>query len=148
MTLPELMCKVWDGDDNEFFTFLDMNRVEFNANALATEVGIDTVDFIEVTRSSQFRYDEAQKLENLLAAVALKVGITIPLEDAWGYNRAITYADFERWESGFWTLYTALGGTGSASRQARSWSPMRPRFSRPHGEGQDPTTTIWSRRES
>ncbi len=112
MTLPELMCKVWDGDENEYFTWLDMNRVEFNANALATEVGIDNVDFIEVTRSSQFRYDEAQKLENLLAAVALKVGITIPLEDAWGYNRAITYADFERWESGFWKLYTALGGTG------------------------------------
>ncbi len=112
MTLPELMCKMWDGDDAEYFTWLDMSRVEYNANTLAAEVGVDTVDFIEVTRSGQFRYDEAQKLEDLLAAVALKLGITIPLEDAWSYNRAITFADFERWESGFWTLYTALGGTG------------------------------------
>lgn len=112
MTLPELMCKIWDGDEAEYFTWLDMNRVEFNANALATEVGIATVDFIETTRSGQFRYDEAQKLEDLLASVAAKLGITIPLEDAWSYNRALTYADFERWESGFWTLYTALGGTG------------------------------------
>ena len=112
MTLPELMCKIWDGDENEFFTWLDMNRVEYNANALAAELGIATTEFVETTRASQFRYDEAQKLEDLLASIAAKLGIAIPLEESWGYNRAISYVDFERWESGFWTLYTAMGGIG------------------------------------
>lgn len=112
MTLPHLMCKIWDGDPNEHFTWLDMNRVEFNANALATEAGVPTVEFIEVQRKHQFRFDEAQKLEDLLAAVASKIGVAIQIEEAWGYNRTVSYADFERWESNFWTLYTAMGGLG------------------------------------
>lgn len=138
MTLPELMCKVWDGDDNEFFTFLDMNRVEYNANILASEVGVPTVSFVETERKSQFRYDEAQKLENLQAAVASKLGISISIESAWNYNRSVSYVDFERWESNFWTLYTVLGGTGeripagkilvtySATLFADSWSGTGP----------------------
>ena len=112
MTLPELMCKMWDGDEGEFFTWLDMNRVEFNANALAIEAGIQTTEFIETSRTSQFRYDEAQKLERLLATVASQLGIAIPLEDSWASGRSVSYVDFERWESGFWTLYTAMGGIG------------------------------------
>lgn len=113
MVLPELMCKVWDGDANEYFTWLDMNRVEYNANVIARESGVSQVIFIETTRSSQFRYDEAQKLENLLKAVATKLGKTITIESAWGAGRTVSYVDFERWESNFWMLYTALGGTGS-----------------------------------
>ncbi len=112
MTLPELMCKIWDGDENEFFTWVDMNRVEYNANILASEVGVATVSFIETERKSQFRFDEAQKLENLQEAVAAKLGISISIESAWSYNRSVSFIDFERWESNFWTLYTALGGTG------------------------------------
>ncbi len=112
MTLPELMCKIWDGDEGEFFTWLDMNRVEFNVNALAIEAGIQTTEFIETSRTSQFRYDEAQKLERLLATVASSLGIAIPLEDSWASGRSVSYVDFERWESGFWTLYTAMGGIG------------------------------------
>lgn len=112
MTLPHLMCKIWDGDPNEYFTWLDMNRVEYNANALATEAGVPNVEFIEVQRKHQFRYDEAQKLENLLAAVASKIGVAIRIEEAWGYNRTVSFADFERWESNFWMLYTTMGGIG------------------------------------
>lgn len=112
MVLPELMCKIWDGDENEYFTWLDMNRVEYNANILARECGVAQVSFIEVTRASQFRYDEAQKLENLLKAVADKRGKTITIESAWGAGRTVSYVDFERWEANFWTLYTDMGGTG------------------------------------
>lgn len=138
MTLPELMCKIWDGDENEFFTWLDMNRVEYNANILAAEVGVSTVSFIETERKSQFRFDEAQKLENLLASVAVRIGIPIRIESAWSYNRSVSFVDFERWESNFWTLYTALGGTGeripagkilvtySATLFADSWSGNGP----------------------
>lgn len=112
MTLPHLMCKIWDGDPAEYFTWLDMNRVEYNANILAQELGIPTVDFIEAQRKHQFRYDEAQKLEDLLVKIGKQLGIAIPSEGAWGYNRSISYVDFERWESGFWSLYTAMGGVG------------------------------------
>ncbi len=112
MVLPELMCKIWDGDANEYFTWLDMNRVEYNANVLAREAGVAQVAFIETTRASQFRYDEAQKLENLLKAVADKRGKSITIESAWGAGRTVSYVDFERWESNFWMIYTDMGGTG------------------------------------
>ena len=29
MTLPELMSKIWDSDDAEYFTHIDINRVEY-----------------------------------------------------------------------------------------------------------------------
>lgn len=112
MAVPQLMVKIWDGDPAEYFTFVDMNRVEYNANACAKEAGVSTVAFQEVTRASQFRYDEAQKLENLLKAVAQKRGLSIDIEDAWGYNRTVSYVDFERWESNLWTIYQDLGGVG------------------------------------
>lgn len=112
MAVPQLMVKIWDGDPAEYFTFMDMNRVEYNANACAKEAGVSTVAFQEVTRASQFRYDEAQKLENLLKAVAQKRGLSIDIEDAWGCNRTVSYVDFERWESNLWTIYQNLGGVG------------------------------------
>ena len=140
MVLPELMCKIWDGDDAEYFTWLDMNRVEYNANILARESGVAQVTFIDTTRSSQFRYDEAQKLENLLLAVATKLGKTITIESAWGAGRTVSYVDFERWESNFWTLYTSMGGTGeripagkvlvtySATLYASAWQGTGPYY--------------------
>lgn len=112
MTLPHLMMKIWDGDEYEYFTYTDMNRVEYNANILAREAGTDEVSYIEVTRASQFRYDEAQALENHIQAVADAVGVTVSIESAWTYNRPLTYADFERWEANLWAIYTALGGVG------------------------------------
>lgn len=112
MAVPQLMVKTWDGDPDEYFTFMDMNRVEYNANACAKEAGVSTVAFQEVSRASQFRYDEAQKLENLLKIVAQKRGLSIDIESAWNYNRTVSYVDFERWESNLWQIYQALGGIG------------------------------------
>ena len=112
MTLPELMSKIWDGDDAEYFTFIDMNRVEYNANIIAKEIGIDQVAFIETTRADQFRYDEANKLESLIRSMASAVGVSVDTDTAWSHNRSISYVDFERWESGLWTIYKRLGGVG------------------------------------
>lgn len=112
MVLPELMCKIWDGDEDEYFTWIDMNRVEYNANILARELKLAQVEFIETNRASMFRYDEAQKLENLLKTVADACGISVEIEEQWGTGRTVSYVDFERWESIFWSVYTTLGGTG------------------------------------
>ena len=112
-TIPELMSKIWDGDDAEYFTFIDMNRVEYNANLCAKYAGVGTADFLVTTREGQFRYDEAQKLENLIATVASKLGVSVSIESNWGYNRTVSYVDFERWESNIWAIYTALGGVGN-----------------------------------
>lgn len=112
MIASQLMCKIWDGDANEYFTWLDMNRVEYNLNLLAEEVGVPTVEFIETTHASQFRWDEAQKVEALLASIASEMGIAVPVDDGWSEGHSVSYVDFERWESGFWSLYKALGGLG------------------------------------
>ena len=111
--IPELMSKIWDGDDAEYFTFIDMNRVEYNANICAKYAGVGTADFLVTTREGQFRYDEAQKLENLIKAIGAKLGVSVSTESSWSYNRTVSYVDFERWESNIWNLYTALGGVGS-----------------------------------
>lgn len=110
--LPQLMVKVWDGDENEYFTYLDMRRVEYNANICAREAGVEQVAFLEVNHDSQFRYDEAQRLENLILSTAQALGLTITIETAWGYNRTLSFVDFERWESNLWACYKALGGVG------------------------------------
>jgi len=111
-TLPQLMSKIWDGDDNEYFTHLDMSRVEYNANILAREAGVTQVEFLETTRASQFRYDEAQKLEDLIAAISTALGISASMESNWTYSRSVSFVDFERWESQLWLCYVALGGVG------------------------------------
>lgn len=140
MTLPQLMVKIWDGDASEFFTHTDMNRVEYNANIVAREAGVEQVQFIETLHSSQFRYDEAQKLENLLLATAQALGLTITIENAWTANRTVSYVDFERWESNLWQCYQALGGVGerihagqvlvtvSATLFADSWKGTGPYY--------------------
>lgn len=110
--IPEIMSKVWTGADTEFFSFRDMSRVEYNANLCARYAGINEVVFQEVSRASQFRYDEAQKLENLIQAIGTALSMTVTTESAWGYNRTLSYADFERWESNIWALYKILGGIG------------------------------------
>lgn len=110
--IPEIMSKVWTGADTEFFRHTDMVRVEYNANLCARYAGVGEVAFQEVSKASQFRYDEAQRLENLIKAVGDKVGVSVTIESAWSYNRTLSYADFERWESNTWVVYKALGGTG------------------------------------
>ena len=116
MVLPQLMFRRWDGvghgDRQEFFTHTDMNRCEYNANLIAEEAGVPTVEFIETTRASQFRYDEAQKLENLTLAIATALGLTITIETAWMTGRRISFSDFERWEANLFLCYQTLGGVG------------------------------------
>ncbi|MBE6524497.1 MAG: hypothetical protein E7Z65_06470 [Thermoplasmata archaeon] len=110
------MLKRWDGIGHdgreEFFTFMDMNRCEYNANIIAEEAGVPTVQFIETTHASQFRYDEAQKLEDLTKAIADRIGLSIGIENSWTVGRRISYLDFERWESNLFACYKTLGGVG------------------------------------
>lgn len=112
MALPEIMSRIWDGDDAEYFTYLDMRRVEYNANIVAREAGVAQVTFVETAHDDQFDYSEAQKLENLIKATADAIGVSVSIESAWGMNRTVSYVDFERWESSIWACYTALGGIG------------------------------------
>lgn len=112
MVLPQLMMRIWDGDPNEYFTHVDMNRVEYNANIVARECGVSQVTFEEATRASQFRYDEANKLEALILACAQSRGLSPSMELSWNYNHTVSYVDFERWESSLWEVYKNLGGVG------------------------------------
>ena len=121
MTLPQLMIKIWDGDASEFFTYLDMRRVEYNANICAREAGVAQATFLDVDRASQFRYDEAQKLENLILATAQALGLTVTIETAWAANRVLSYVDFERWEANQYAVYQALGGVGERIPSDKKW---------------------------
>ncbi len=112
MTLPELTFCIWDGDVDERFRFVDMNRIEYNANIIAREAGVTQVQFIEADRSQQFRYDEAQKLENLTAAIGLQLGIALEPARVWGPGGILSYIDFERIESNLFACYSAMGGIG------------------------------------
>lgn len=112
MTVPQLMVKTWTGKDGEFFTFKDMGRIQKNLNICAQYAGGSQVEYMETTRASQFRYDEAQKVEDQIKALASAVGLSIDMEDAWGYGRTVSYVDFERWEAGLWKIYQTLGGVG------------------------------------
>ena len=112
MTIPQLMVKQWVGDAGEYFRHTDMVRIEKNLNICSQYAGIDQVEYMETTRASQFRYDEAQKVEDQIKALASAVGLSIDTEDAWGYGRTVSYVDFERWEAGLWEIYQALGGVG------------------------------------
>ena len=52
--LPELMMRIWDGDPDERFRAVDMNRLAYNTNILAREAGVEQESFMEVTRADQF----------------------------------------------------------------------------------------------
>lgn len=112
MVLPQLMGRVWDGDPDEYFTHMDMNRVEYNANIVARECGVEQVSFETVTRASQFRFDEANRLEALILACAQSRGLSPRMDVSWSYNHTVSYVDFERWESALWEVYHDLGGVG------------------------------------
>jgi len=138
MALPELTFKIWEGDGDEYFRWIDMNRLTYNANIIAREADVSQVVFIEADRSQQFRYDEAQKLEDLTADIADALGLEITIEEHWGTSRTLSYVDFERMESNLFACYQALGGIGeridsekfrvivSATLYASSWSLSSP----------------------
>lgn len=111
--LPELMMRIWDGDPDERFTFMDMRRVCYNANILARELGVPQVDFHETRHEDQFDYTEAQRLEDLHRSIGEASGLSLPIEPSWGVGRGLSFADFERWESNAWEVYSRIGGVGS-----------------------------------
>jgi hypothetical protein len=115
MVLPELMIRRWDGIGYnglaEYFAYTDMRRCEYNANIIAQEAGLEPVSFIEPTRDQQFRYDEAQKLENLIYSIASSLGIAVGVR-TWSYGGPLSWMDFERIESNTFLCYQALGGIG------------------------------------
>lgn len=113
MTLPELTFCAWDGDAEERFTFRDMNRIEYNANIVAREAGVTQVEFVEATRSQQFRYDEAQKVEDLIQAIAFHLGVNATAPRTWTPGGSLSYVDFERLEANLFASYQALGGIGN-----------------------------------
>lgn len=111
--MPELMMRIWDGDPDERFTFIDMRRVCYNANILARELGVPQVDFHETRHEDQFDYTEAQRLEDLHRSIGEASGLSLPIESSWGVGRGLSFADFERWESNAWEVYSRIGGVGS-----------------------------------
>ena len=111
MALPQMMFKIWTGDVAERFTHRDMGRVEDNINRLARELDLSPATFTVATRSSQFRYDDAQKVEDLTYAVARRCGVAMS-RGIWTVGRYISYADFERWESVAYGCYQRMGGIG------------------------------------
>jgi len=113
MTLDtELTFCIWDGDADERFRHMDMNRIEYNANKLAKECGVTQVPFIEVTRDQQFRYDEVQRLESLITAIASRIGVSIEPSRQWAPGTPLSYIDIERMELSLYSCYVALGGIG------------------------------------
>ena len=112
MVLPQLMFRIWDGDPDERFTYIDMNRVEYNANIIAREAGVDQIEYMEMTHESQFRYDEANLLEGQIKDTGTALGLSLSMDTGWSYNRTLSYGDFERWEARLFECYQALGGIG------------------------------------
>ena len=110
--LSELTFYIWDGDGAEFFTYRDMNRIEYNVNILAREAGVSTVQFVEADRTQQFRYDEIQKVEDLTHLIALQIGVSLPTVVDWSPGKVMDYRDFERVESQMFAVYQAMGGEG------------------------------------
>lgn len=124
-----ITTKTWTGASGEYFTHGDMTRVESNANELAGMVGRPAVTFLTVTRASQFRYDEAQKLENLLHDLGLDLGVEIPYEAFWSVGRSVSKADFNRWEEGTRTLQAEIPKTSRqltwGTVKGRKWQLMK-----------------------
>lgn len=136
--LPHLMGKIWDGDPDEYFTFMDMRRIQYNASVLTEVVGLSPIKFADVDRASQFDYSEASLLESLTRSIAAEAGVSVTVDTQWGVNRRLSFVDFERWESNLWKIYKARGGLGdripagkvlvtySATLFANSWKGTGP----------------------
>ena len=118
-----IVTKTWTGNTGEYFTHVDMNRVEENANILAERIGSSQVEYVITTRSSQFRYDEAKKLERQLSDIAGELGVSVPTETEWAAGRMLSAEDFNRWEGN--ERYIE-GEIGKAVRQL-TWQVMRGR---------------------
>lgn len=118
-----IVTKTWTGNTGEYFTHEDMNRVGENANILAQRIGSAQVEYLITTRSSQFRYDEAEKLERQLSDIAGELGVSVPTETEWAAGRMLSAEDFNRWEGN--ERYIE-GEIGKAVRQL-TWQVMRGR---------------------
>lgn len=118
-----IVTKTWTGNAGEYFTHVDMNRVEENANILAQRIGSAQVEYIITTRSSQFRYDEAKKLERQLSDIAGELGVSVPTETEWAAGRMLSAEDFNRWEGNERYIEEEIG---KAVRQL-TWQVMRGR---------------------
>lgn len=124
--------KTWTGSAGEYFTFEDMNRVAQNVLSLAQGIGENPEDLWTpetVTRSSQFRYDEAQNLENVLTLVAGTLGEEDVFEHHWAPGRSVSFVDFNRWEQACSRLETSLNATAKqltwAKVRGRTWKTMK-----------------------
>ena len=118
-----IVTKTWTGNTGEYFTHVDMNRVEENANILAQRIGSSQVEYLITTRSSQFRYDEAKKLEIQLSDIAGELGVSVPTETEWAAGRMLSAEDFNRWEGNERYIEEEIG---KAVRQL-TWQVMRGR---------------------
>lgn len=118
-----IVTKTWTGNTGEYFTHVDMNRVEENANILAQRIGSSQVEYVITTRSSQFRYDEAKKLERQLSDIAGELGVSVPTETEWAAGRMLSAEDFNRWEGNERYIEEEIGKT---VRQL-TWQVMRGR---------------------
>lgn len=118
-----IVTKTWTGNTGEYFTHVDMNRVEENANILAQRIGSSQVEYVITTRSSQFRYDEAKKLERQLSDIAGELGVSVPTETEWAAGRMLSAEDFNRWEGNERYIEEEIG---KAVRQL-TWQVMRGR---------------------
>lgn len=118
-----ILTKTWTGNTGEYFTHVDMNRVEENANILAQRIGSSQVEYLITTRSSQFRYDEAKKLERQLSDIAGELGVSVPTETEWAAGRMLSAEDFNRWEGNERYIEEEIG---KAVRQL-TWQVMRGR---------------------
>lgn len=107
--------KIWSGGESERFTHSDMMRVEGNVTALTAILSefysVEDVSYQEVGHASQFRYDEALKLERQIADLAAVMGVSVTTDELWSAMKSVSYVDFERWELAGWTVYRAMGGT-------------------------------------
>lgn len=93
-----VITKNWEGSEGERFTFEDMNRVNANANTVATLLGYRQETFAQVTRSSQLDLDEVNRLESMLQGMSDLLGLGLTMVTSWTPGRSVSAVDFNRWE--------------------------------------------------
>lgn len=120
MGIPGAMdWRIWDGDDSERFRYTDMARIQSNLTTMAGLIsGMTIPSFTAPTRSDAFDYTVAQNIETAIGLLVEALGMTVEIQTNWSVLRAITYRDFERWESQGWAVYKAMGGTSERTDAA------------------------------
>jgi len=108
-----MVIKQWFGRGYERFTHHDMNRVNSNAKELFAFFAPSGVPNLRTnyTRADQFDYQDFQALELAIKAMGGYIGQIFAVEEAWGYNRTVSWVDFERVEAYLYMIYVNRGGT-------------------------------------